>query len=179
MKDSVFKRLPAYPVIGAAGLLLILVFAGIYISETGERTSAPPDLAAALPDASELGSDWTRGEAEKYERNNLFRYNNGEAELYLDLGFCNAVVCYYKTGGNEFEVSIFDQGNEKNARAVFEGFRPGNENAKIGTASLIWPGLCVFYQDRYFIKVICPGRNPSDESISAGLARLISARLPP
>ena len=75
-------------------------------------------LFQSLP--GQVGEWQARDEDEQYNRNTLFEYINGGAELYLAYDFQQALVRRY-TGPNNAEIilDIYDMGNSEDAFGIF------------------------------------------------------------
>ncbi|MEE9464267.1 MAG: DUF6599 family protein, partial [Candidatus Neomarinimicrobiota bacterium] len=86
-----------------------------------------PALAQLMPGTVE---DWQTGRADKiYNRENLYEYINGGAELYLSYGFLQMISrTYTKSGKPDIVVDIFDMGSSRNAFGVFSHSREAIES---------------------------------------------------
>ena len=106
-----------------------------------------------------------RGPTEVYDRDNIFNYMNGEAEVYLPLGFKLLYTkCYRKPGtGKLILVEVYDMGSSNGAGGVFEAYsRKGGRRVEgIGSAAWTDNSLILFWRSKYFFRV---GADPGSET---------------
>ena len=132
-----------------------------------------------LPQDNEI-SGWVRDGAYKLATNyqELYDIIDGEAQVYVDHGFVEAVFQDYKgTIGQEevsLEVRIFDMGASSNAKDVYDAVGTGGETpwndpnhageeARIDETQLFSYSID-FWKDRFFSRVTIKKKN--DEALS-------------
>jgi len=110
------------------------------------------DFALLLPDTIQ---GWKVAAKDQiYNRNNLYDYIDGGAELYLSYGFQNVVNrTYVKSGQPDMVVDVFDMGDSQNAYGVFSHARE-EEDTTFGQGSQYAAGLLLFWKDRYYISIL-------------------------
>jgi hypothetical protein len=110
------------------------------------------DLALLLPDVIQ---GWKVSAKDQiYNRDNLYDYIDGGAELYLSYGFKKVIKrTYTKTGQPDMVVDLFDMGTSQNAYGVFSHARETVDNA-FGQGSQYVEGLLLFWKDRYYISIL-------------------------
>jgi hypothetical protein len=110
------------------------------------------DLASLLPDAIE---DWNvSAKDQMYSREDLYKYIDGGAELYISYGFKKVINrTYSKRGQPDMFVDLFDMGTSQNAFGVFSHSRETIDNT-FGQGSQYTEGLLLFWKDRFFVSVL-------------------------
>jgi hypothetical protein len=100
-----------------------------------------------------------------YNRSNLFDYVNGEADVYLPLGFKVLYTQTYETKdtGARMIVDAYDMGGPDGARAVLQKFveQGGPQVQDLGDAAWRAYGLLLIQRDRYYLRVFA---DPSPEN---------------
>jgi len=129
------------------------------------------DFALSLPDTIQ---GWKVAAKDQiYNRNNLYDYINGGAELYLSYGFQNVVNrTYVKSGQPDMVVDIFDMGDSQNAYGVFSHARE-EEDTTFGQGSQYAAGLLLFWKDRYYISILTIPETVESKKAIFELARKI------
>lgn len=104
----------------------------------------------------------TEDKDEIYNRETLYNYMDGGAELYLAYDFKKVWVRRF-TGPDENEIvlDIYDMGSSAEAFGIFSCGRE-DEEADIGQGSEYGSGLLRFWKDRYFVSIVAIG----DEQIA-------------
>jgi hypothetical protein len=110
------------------------------------------DLASLLPDAIE---DWNvSAKDQMYSREDLYKYIDGGAELYISYGFKKVINrTYSKRGQPDMFVDLFDMGTSQNAFGVFSHSRETIDNT-FGQGSQYTEGLLLFWKDRFFVSIL-------------------------
>ena len=92
-----------------------------------------------------------------YNRGNLFDYMNGEAEVYLPLGFQLLYSQSYekKDSGARILVDAYDMGSPEGSRAVFAAYtrEAGSPVEKIGESAWTDNYFVLFRRGSYFFRV--------------------------
>jgi Family of unknown function (DUF6599) len=149
-------------------LLVVLATASVAVAQ-------PEPVKVPVP------AGWTAVDEEyRFDRENLWEYINGAAELFLSYGFRELIVLDVEQGDSGLTVSVYDMGRPLNAFGVFEREKPadGDELAGIGAAAVLQPpyrGLLL--KDRYYIKLEVGGGDVSSELLEQAL-RDVAAGLP-
>ncbi len=136
---------------------------------------------APLPAACVPG--WAMdGKAATYTPENLYKYIDGEAELYLPYGFEKAEVAMYAPpGGKGYGIvaNVFRMGSLLDAFGIFASYRdPAAEQIKRGAEGFIDESQLMFYQDRYFVRIEVSGAVPHQAGALRSCAEAVSRGLP-
>lgn len=125
---------------------LVVVLVGAFSMGKGKL-----GLAWLLPDAIK---GWKVVAKDKiYDRDNLYNYIDGGAELYLSYGFKNVINrTYAKPGQPDVVVDLFDMGTSQNAYGVFSHARE-TVDGTFGQGSQYAEGLLLFWKDLYYISI--------------------------
>jgi hypothetical protein len=98
-----------------------------------------------------------RGPTEVYNRDNIFDYMNGEADVYLPLGFSLLYTERYRKPGTGklILVEVYDMGSSNGAEGVFDAYsRKGGRRVEgIGSAAWTDNSLILFWRSKYFFRV--------------------------
>jgi hypothetical protein len=101
-----------------------------------------------------------------YTPQTLYKYIDGEAELYLPYGFAKCgTAMYAPTGGKGYGIvaNIFEMGSLLDAFGIFASYRdPAAKQIEIGAEGFADESQVMFYQDRYFVQVEASGTLPGD-----------------
>ena len=110
------------------------------------------DITVLLPDTIE---DWKVSAKDQiYSRENLYKYIDGGAELYISYGFKKVINrTYSKRGQPDIVVDLFDMGTSHNAFGVFSHSRETIDNT-FGQGSQYTEGLLLFWKDRFFVSIL-------------------------
>ena len=153
-------------------LLLLIICVLIYSCGGNVK-----DIYQALPDQV---LDW-KAEAEDvvYDRETLYDYMNGGAEVYLAFDFQQVFVRKFKrTGEDEIILDIYDMGSPAEAFGVFSCDRE-DEGAGIGQDSEYGFGLLRFWKGRYFVSVIAAGDDQAAKPAIFELGKSVAGLLGP
>ncbi len=114
-----------------------------------------------------------------YDRQTLYDYLDGGAEVYLAFDFKEAFVRKYTgPGQKEIALDIYDMGSAGEAFGVFSCDRQ-DEEAGIGQESEYGPGLLRFWQGPYFVSVTAGSDEQAAEKAVLALGRAVAACLGP
>jgi hypothetical protein len=132
-------------------------------------------LAALLPDSIE---GWEILEEDQvYDRESLYEYIDGGAELYLSYGFSKVVNRRYsKAGRPDIIVDLFDMGTSPNAFGVFSHSRETVED-NFGQGSSYTEGLLLFWKDRYYVSILASPETAESREVMFDLARKIEGAI--
>jgi len=133
----------------------VLVILFISLAVTSWAGINVKDFNQAIPQI--VGKWEARDQDEFYNRNTLYEYINGGAELYLTYDFKQVFVRRYLGPGNsEIVLDIYDMGLPSDAFGLFSIER---EDAAIGIGqdSEYGGGLLRFWKGRFFVSIIATG----------------------
>lgn len=101
------------------------------------------------------------GKDERYFPDNLFKFINGGAELYLSFGFKELLVRrFHKENSLSLEVDLFDMGSPGNAFGIFKHDLEGEE-VGIGQGSECGAGRLRFWKGSYYVDMYAEDAAPS------------------
>lgn len=150
-------------------ILLLLALGVVSVSES--KTS-PRDLLPTAVDG------WEVTEKDQiYTRDNLHKYINGGAELYLSYGFADVVSRRYSRPDQpEIVVDVFNMNTSQNAFGVFSHSRETVEQT-FGQGSQYTAGLLLFWKDNYYVSILASPETPESKLAVSSLARHIEAAI--
>ena len=135
----------------------------------------PPGIKVPAPDG------WTAVDQEyRYDRETLWEYINGAAELFLTYRFRELVVADFEQGDEMLTIGVYDMGSPLDAYGIYETEKPSGAEAltDVGSAALLQPpyrGLLI--KDRYYVKIEAGGGDIRGEAL-AGVLRDVAEGLP-
>lgn len=110
-----------------------------------------------------------------YNRETLYDYINGAAEIYLTYSFKDVIVQRYTKKNNpEILVEIFDMGNPEDAFGIFSHSQGRGSEVNIGQNSEYKRGLLCFWKDRYFVCIRAEKENKKVKKVIQRIAKSIS-----
>ena len=129
------------------------------------------DLYLSVPEEI---NGWVKfGQDEMYDRETLYDYMNGGAEVYLAFDFQKVFVRKYSgPDDNDITLDIYDMGSSSEAYGIFSCDRE-DEEIGIGQGSEFGPGLLRFWKDKYFVSIMAMGDEKQSESAMVGLAKSV------
>ncbi len=138
-------------------------------------------LESALPES--LGAGWKMKEAVKtYDKDTLFEYIDGEAELYFPYGFEKLASAQYQIGEDgqtALTVDVYLMGSLLDAFGVYSSFRRADaELIAIGGEGFVNDSQAMFYQGRHFVAIEVSGAARLDKDLFRDAAQSIARRLP-
>jgi hypothetical protein len=158
--------------------LLLLMAA---LSVASPVFAADKAVEALLPASCAPG--WAMdGTVATYTPENLYKYIDGEAELYMPYGFRKAAtVMYAKPDTKDIGIvaNIFEMGSLLDAFGIYVNFRsPALEQIKVGAEGFLDESQLMFYQDRYFVQIEASGSITQEGTLFRSCAEAISRNLP-
>ncbi|MBM3320263.1 MAG: hypothetical protein FJY73_06270 [Candidatus Eisenbacteria bacterium] len=152
----------------AAGILLLTRPA----ARDPRREESILDLRALLPETIDENAD----AGALYDRETIFRYMNGAAEIYLSYDF-RALLVQRVPGPAEDTISIelYDMGSSAEAFGVFSRNRSGEE-AGIGQGSEYRSGYLLFWRNRLFATIWTDREGPASHEAVFEIGKAIAAR---
>lgn len=159
--------------------LLICLFTGC----EGESGGGAVDLASLVPRDNDI-SGWTReGSLENYTSiSELYDAINGEAQLYDDYGFREAVVQEFEgTGDFALTLVITDLADEEGAGGLYEEVGDGSETdtPDLGTSGrnsinpIVEIYFVEFWRDKYYVTVEINDLDNSSQEVAKEFARIV------
>lgn len=121
---------------------------------------------------------WTRQEpARTYERESLYNYIDGGAELFISYDFITAVSQKYTADNQpDLVVDIFDMGTSANAYGVFCHVRE-TEDTRFGQGAQVYDDAIVFWKGRYYVSIMAYDITPEVKTALPQLAGTIDQSL--
>jgi hypothetical protein len=117
-----------------------------------------------------------------YTEDNLYKYINGEAELYYPYGFkALATTIYIRSDNPEIGIvaDIYEMGSPIDAFGIYSRYRdPDEELVSIGTEGFVNESQLLFAKDRYFVRLSPTGTVTMEKSIFLTFAQSIAKRIP-
>jgi hypothetical protein len=117
-----------------------------------------------------------------YTENNLYKYINGEAELYYPYGFkALATTVYVRTDNPETGIvaDIYEMDSSIDAFGIYSRYRdPDEELVSLGTEGFVNESQLLFSKDRYFVRLSPTGTVTMEKSIFLTCAQSIAKRIP-
>ena len=121
--------------------------------------------------------DWSAQEDDEiYNRETLFDYINGGAELYLTYTFREAFVRrFVKADEPDMEIllDVYDMGSSEEAFGIFSIERQ-DPDIGIGQDSEYGGGLLRFWKDRYFVSMVVLGDEQTAKPVMMELGRAVA-----
>jgi hypothetical protein len=131
---------------------------------------------------------WTmEGKVAIYTPENLYRYIDGEAELYLPYGFKKAATVRYvkpatSSGGPQkkgLAVNIFQMGSLLDAFGIYSNYRSSTlPHMKMGADGFLDETELMFYQGPYFVQIETSGTLTREAGLFQSCAEAVSGNLP-
>ncbi len=133
------------------------------------------EIKKLLPDHVE---GWVNEyEDQNYDKDNLYEYIDGGAELFLSYGFQEVFTrTYNKPDQPDIVVDIFDMGTSYNAYGIFSYSRE-NEERTIGQGSQYVPGLLLFWKYRFYISILFSPETEESKHAAFQIARHIESSI--
>lgn len=125
----------------------------------------------------QVGEWVASGEDAVYDRETLYDYMNGGAEVYLSYDFRGAWVRRF-IGPNDGEIvlDIYDMGSSQEAFGVFTTSIEDPE-VGIGQGSEFGAGLLKFWKDRYFVSILNMGVDEESDAVLLDIGRAVDAAI--
>ena len=183
MKNSPFKQDGRKPgtngmrsVRIVAGLIFLFLVSGFLIPPFGfpagkgkmiEKIDWPPEAA---------GWKWD-GEEQSFERESLYEYINGSAEVYLAYNYRKATARRYTRPGHpDIVVDVYRMGSAEDAYGVFS-LEQQDPEAGIGQGSEFGGSLLRFWKGPYFVTLLGNGTGKELAEAVLGLGRELAKRI--
>lgn len=121
---------------------------------------------------------WKAGAKDEiYNRETLYEYINGGAELYLTYCFQEVFARrFLHSDSSEIVLDIYDMGSSEDAYGIFSCERE-DEDVGIGQDSEYGGGLLQFWKDRYFVSIIAIGDEKSVKPAILELGQTVASAI--
>jgi len=117
-----------------------------------------------------------------YTEKDLYKYINGEAELYYPYGFkALATTVYIRSDNPEAGIvaDIYEMGSSIDAFGIYSRYRdPDEELVAIGTEGFVNESQLLFAKNRYFVRLSPSGTVTMDKSVFLSCAQSIAKSIP-
>jgi hypothetical protein len=139
--------------------------------------------ATAMPPSASLFpaeiDGWKPSEEDAvHTGNDLYKYINGGAELYISYGFKNVVSrTYSRPEEPDIIVDLFDMGNSNNAFGVFAHSREVIDDT-IGQGSQHTTGLLLFWKDNFFVSILASPETDAAKKAALAVGAHIDKAIP-
>ena len=122
--------------------------------------------------------DWVAsGEDAVYDRDTLYDYMNGGAEVYLSYDYRKVWTRRYTgPGDEEISLDIYDMGSSAEAFGVFSTSIE-DPDVGIGQGSEYGAGLLKFWKGKYFVSVVNMGINEATDEVLLDIGRAVDAAI--
>jgi len=162
-------------------MMRVLIILVLLLAVASPASAAEKGVEALLPQSCAPG--WVMdGTMATYTPETLYKYINGEAELYLPYGFRKAAtVMYVKPGSKDGGIvaNIFEMGSLLDAFGIYANFRsPTMDQIRTGSEGFLDESQLMFYQDRYFVQIEASGSLAQGGPLFQSCADAISRNLP-
>jgi hypothetical protein len=151
----------------------------------------PPNTALAAPGepvekllpATGFAEGWVMKEKiDTYTEKDLYKYINGEAELYYPYGFkALATAVYVRSDNPEVGIiaDIYEMGSPIDAFGVYSRYRdPDEEQISIGAEGFVNESQLLFSKNRYFVRLSPSGTVTMERSVFIACAHSIAEKIP-
>jgi hypothetical protein len=154
---------------------IALVFSMVILWSAKTWSESMTEFAEFIPESLD---GWSKTEADQfYNRENLYDYIDGGAELYLSYGFRSLINrTYTQPGQPDIILDIFDMGSSQNAFGVFSHSRE-KVVKEFGQGSQYTAGSLLFWKDRYFISILASPDTPESSQAIKKLAGIIESHI--
>ncbi|MCI0496251.1 hypothetical protein L0Z72_14685 [candidate division KSB1 bacterium] len=147
-------------------ILMIINFRGFAVEKIFD--SIPKEISGWKTEAAD----------EVYDRETLYEYINGGAELYLTYDFQNVFARrFMKENAPEIVLEIYDMNSSKDAYGIFSSERQDKE-AGIGQDSEYGGGLLRFWKDKYFVSILAIGDEAIARPVILELGKKVAEAIP-
>ncbi|TKG93500.1 hypothetical protein EYV94_17290 [Puteibacter caeruleilacunae] len=97
---------------------------------------------------------WERGDTKSFDSENLYEHINGAAGFYIDYGFQNLWVTYYKHDTQEMTVEIYKHQSPAFSFGIFRQERPDQPKwIPLGTQAYEDLNLINFHKGPFYVKI--------------------------
>jgi hypothetical protein len=159
----------------------IAALVALFLLAAVPAAAASKSVEDLLP--AQCAPGWSmEGKPATYSPQTLYKYIDGEAEMYMPYGFeKTATVRYARKGGKGYGVvaTIFRMGSLLDAFGIYASYRGlGVQQAPVGAEGFGDESQLMFYQDRFFVRIEASGASKGDGVVFRSCAEAISKNLP-
>ncbi|MCX6374676.1 MAG: hypothetical protein NTU88_01320, partial [Armatimonadetes bacterium] len=152
--------------------IVMIAFIALAIIPPARGGQSPRDLVPR-----EMLGWKTDGKDGLYDRNTLFQYIDGGAEVYLAYDFRQEFARrFVKPGQPAITVDVFDMGSSEDAYGIFT-FERESGNVGIGQDSEYAAGFLRFWKVQYFVSILADKETPSTRKAVMALGKAIASRI--
>lgn len=148
-------------------LISRLLLVVLMVSVVGNAMAQDEAIHVPIPEG------WTAPDDEyRYDRDDLWEYINGAAELFLTYGFNELIVRDLEQGELFLTVSVYDMGRPLDAYGVYEVEKPteAQQLTGVGASAVVQPPYrALLLKDRFYVKVEIGGEDMSAEALATVL----------
>ncbi|HGJ66838.1 TPA: hypothetical protein ENS27_15865 [bacterium] len=113
-----------------------------------------------------------------YDKNNIFDYIDGAAELYFAYDFFKVVTAEYQNGQTSILVDVYDMTNSENAFGIYSLNRyKGANYVRIGNEGILEDATLEFWKGQYYCKVYSFNQSEEYQKIVADIGSKIASRI--
>ena len=157
--------------IGAA--VIVLLLSGLMVHCGGGDVNLSRSIPMNVAGWQAIEEDGT------YDRDTLYGYMNGGAEVFLAFDFREAFVRRYgRDGADDIVLDVYDMGSPAEAFGVFSCDRE-DPAAGIGQGSEFGFGMLRFWRNRFFVTIMTTGEDEAADAAILDLGRAVAAELGP
>lgn len=122
---------------------------------------------------------WKKAEKPvKYNKDTLYDYIDGGAELYIAYNFKEILAVKYEKGeDSEIIIDFFDMGNSYDAFGIFSHGRE-EENEDLGQGAEYNSGLLSFWKDRYYVSILAYPETDEKKQVVLKLGCMLADAIP-
>ena len=129
----------------------VLVLLALAVIPAAAQPARSQDARVPVPEG------WTAVDQEyRYDRESLWEYINGAAEMFLSYRFRELVVADFEQGDGALTIYVYDMSRPLDAFGIFEAEKPAKATVveDVGSAALMqapYRGLMI--KDRFYVKI--------------------------
>jgi hypothetical protein len=113
-----------------------------------------------------------------YNKDTLYDYIDGGAELYIAYNFKEVLAVKYEKGeDSEIVIDFFDMGNSYDAFGIFSHGRE-EENEDLGQGAEYNSGLLTFWKDSYYVSILAYPETDEKKQLVLKLGRMLADAIP-
>jgi hypothetical protein len=177
------RSLRAAATVVAMVVVLVVSWSIAVMAETTPLAKEQPDAISAFFNSGVAIKEWTiQGTQREFFPENLSRYINGQADMYIRYAFVKVGTAVYGSpegADRNVTVDIYDMGSALGAFGIYAQMDSGDlKSAGVGAASYVLAPSLAFYKWRYFVMINASFRGAEAEAALTEMARLVDGELP-
>jgi hypothetical protein len=154
-----------------------------FVHLPGTASAAPDQPVGKLLPTPGFAEGWViKEKIDIYNEKDLYKYINGEAELYYPYGFKALATTVYVRNDNPevgIVVDIYEMGSPIDAFGIYSRYRdPDEEQVNIGTEGFMNDSQLLFAKDSYFVRLSPSGTVTLEKTIFLTCAQSVAKRIP-